>query len=234
MTALTDAADSPATVEPAGDGQARPVRLVLIAVLAVAALVLAGGVGFLAGRSANSGKAALPGSSSVDAGFAWDMSVHHDQAVTMAGYTRDHTSDPAIKLLAYDIETSQFNQVGQMQGWLDVWGLPPNNPNPQMAWMAGAGHNHLESDGLMPGMATPAEMSKLQSLTGKALDVYFLQLMLRHHQGGLPMAQWAAAHASTAYVRNSAQKMADSQSGEIIQMEQLLRERGASPLAPPD
>ena len=86
----------------------------------------------------------------------------------------------------------------------------------------------------MPGMATVAEINKLQSLSGKALDVYFLQLMLRHHQGGLPMVQWAASHATEPYVRNAAQKMADSQSGEIILMEQLLRERNASPLAPPD
>jgi uncharacterized protein (DUF305 family) len=230
MTAVTE---TPSTYEPAGNGPAGSIRGVLIAVLAVAALVLVGGVGYLAGHSGNRGATTQPGASSVDAGFAWDMSVHHDQAVTMAGYTRDHTGDPAIKLLAYDIETSQFNQVGQMRGWLDVWGLSANNPNPQMLWMAGSGHNHIEADGLMPGLATPAEMSKLQTMSGQVLDVYFLQLMLRHHQGGLPMAQWAAAHADTAYVRNAAQKMADSQSGEIIQMEQLLRERGASPLPPP-
>jgi uncharacterized protein (DUF305 family) len=152
----------------------------------------------------------------------------------MAGFVRDHTTDPSIKILAYDIESSQNNQVGQMQGWLDGWGLPANNPNPQMAWMAGSPHDHTETDGLMPGMATPAEMTKLESLSGKALDIDFLQLMLRHHQGGLPMVQWGATHASTAYVRNAAQKMADSQSGEVIVMEQMLRARGASPLPPPD
>ena len=207
----------------------RSLRSVLVVAIVVSLLSVSAAVGYLVGHRASS----APGAQSVDTGFAWDMSTHHLQAVTMAGYTRDHTSDSAIKLLAYDIETSQFNQVGQMQGWLDVWGLPTNNPNPQMAWMAGSGHNHTEANGLMPGMATPAEMTKLQSLTGKTLDVYFLQLMLRHHQGGLPMAQWAATHAETPYVRNAADKMAASQSGEIIQMEQLLRERGASPLPPP-
>jgi uncharacterized protein (DUF305 family) len=28
----------------------------------------------------------------VDAGFVWDVTVHHQQAVTMAGYTRDHAA----------------------------------------------------------------------------------------------------------------------------------------------
>jgi uncharacterized protein (DUF305 family) len=232
---MTDTLDEVEFADPEPEPQERRggLRVALIAVIAVAALMIAAAAGYAVGKK-HSSQTAMPGANSVDAGFAWDMSVHHRQAVSMAGYTRDHTSDPAIKILAYDIETSQFNQVGQMQGWLDVWGLPPNNPNPQMAWMAGSGHDHLSSTGLMPGMATTVQMAKLQTLTGKALDIYFLQLMLVHHQGGLPMAQWAAQHATTSYVRNSANHMAVSQSGEIIQMEQMLRERGASPLPPPD
>ncbi len=211
--------------------EGRNIRAVLVAVIAVAMLALTGGVGYLVGH--RGGANAAPNANSVDAGFVWDMTVHHRQAVSMAGYTRDHSTDPAIKLLAYDIESSQNNQVGEMQGWLESWGLPKDSPNAVMSWMAGSGHEHMASNGLMPGMATPAEFNKLQTLSGKALDIDFLQLMLRHHQGGLPMVQWAAGHATLAYVRNAAQKMFDSQSGEVVLMEQLLRERGASPLAPP-
>ncbi|UQX89847.1 DUF305 domain-containing protein [Jatrophihabitans telluris] len=227
---IVDDADG-AVPPPAG----RSLRVVLLAVIVVAVLGIAGASGYLIGHrgQATGSSGVAPGASSVDAGFAWDMSVHHRQAIIMAGYTRDHTSDPGIKLLAYDIETSQYFQVGEMQGWIDAWRLPTNSPNAQMSWMAGSTHMSMQSDGSMPGMASPAEMNKLQTLTGKTLDTYFLQLMLRHHQGGLPMAQWAAAHAQTAYVRNLAGKMAATQSGEIVQMEQLLRESGASPLAPP-
>jgi uncharacterized protein (DUF305 family) len=233
---MTATLNQPDALEPPGPEpvrQARSLRNVLVAIIAVAAFVVAGGGGYLLGNRGTDAGAA-PGAGSVDAGFAWDMAVHHRQAVSMAGFVRDHTSDPSIEILAYDIESSQNSQVGQMQGWLDTWGLAANNPNPQMAWMAGSGHDHLESDGLMPGMATPAEITKLQSLSGKALDVLFLQLMLRHHQGGLPMVQWAAEHASTSYVRNAAQKMFNGQSNEVILIEQMLRERGASPLPPPD
>jgi uncharacterized protein (DUF305 family) len=211
-----------------------PLRKLLIAVLCLATLTLAGSAGYVAGHRSGS---AMPDASSVDAGFAWDMAVHHRQAVTMAGYVRDHSTDGLVRTLAYDIETSQFNQVGQMQGWLDTWGLPPENPGTQMSWMSG-GHDmssmsSMGSGGLMPGMATQAEVDRLQTMTGKAMDVFFLQLMLRHHQGGLPMAQYGAAHASESYVRNAAQKMATGQSAEIVLMEKMLRERGASPLPPP-
>ncbi len=160
------------------------------------------------------------------------MSTHHTQAIEMANYARDYTSDPSIKILARDIETQQYFQLGEMQGWLDVWNLSRTSSEPVMAWMSG--HEQLTADALMPGMATPAEINKLETLTGKALDIYFLQLMLRHHQGGLPMAQYAAAHATEPYVRLLASKMVEAQSREIIQMEQLLRQRGATPLpAPP-
>jgi uncharacterized protein (DUF305 family) len=218
---------SEAPVAPAGGR----LRTLLIVVLGVASLLLAGGVGYVAGHRSGS---ATPGANSVDAGFAWDMAVHHRQAVTMAGYVRDHSTDPVVRTLAYDIETSQFNQVGQFQGWLDAWGLPPENPGTPMSWMSG-GHDMsaMASGGLMPGMATEAEVSKLQTMTGKAMDIYFLQLMLRHHQGGLPMAQYGAEHASKSYVRNAAQKMATGQGAEIVLMEKMLRERGASPLPPP-
>src|SRR5882757_12162 len=207
----------------------RNLRRALLAVIAVAALTISVAAGWLVG---NRDQPSSIGSGSVDAGFARDMSTHHDQAVQMAGYTRDHTSNSSIELLAFDIETSQYTELGQMQGWLDGWGLSRISSQPVMSWMTG--HSHVESDGLMPGIATPAEIDKLLRLTGKPLDLFFLQLMIRHHQGGLPMAQYAAEHAKEPYVRNLAQKMAQSQSNEIVQMEQLLRQLGGSPLPAPD
>jgi uncharacterized protein (DUF305 family) len=212
------------------DTSRRSFPVVLVAVLVVAALTVAGTVGWLVGNSDNSGTSP-PAESSVDAGFARDMSTHHTQAVDMAGYTRDNTDDPSIQILARDIETQQYFQLGEMQGWLDNWGLSRTSALATMSWMAG--HSHLEPDGLMPGMATPAELDKLETLTGKPLDIYFLQLMIRHHQGGLPMAQYAAEQATEPYVRNLAQKMAQAQSNEIVQMEQMLRQLGGTPLPAP-
>jgi uncharacterized protein (DUF305 family) len=204
-------------------------RTALIAIVAVAALVVAVALGHLWGARGQS-SVSTPSTNSIDAGFARDMSTHHQQAITMAGYARDNTSDSGIKVLAFDIETSQLFQVGEMQGWLDTWGLARDNPTP-MTWMAG--HSHLQSDGLMPGMATPAQMTELQSLHGKALDILFLQLMIHHHQGGIPMAQYAQEHATQPYVRDLAQAMINAQSAEVVSMEQLLRGLGAAPLPAP-
>jgi uncharacterized protein (DUF305 family) len=226
---LVDVADE--TTEAAVERGRRPrSTVVLVAVIAVGVLVIAGAVGWLARGGGSSTSA--PSTSSVDVGFARDMSTHHVQAITMAGYERDNTTNPALKVLAADIETQQQFQIGEMQGWLDNWGLTVENPGRRMLWM-GPEHARHVVNGLMPGMATPAQMRQLQSMHGTALDIFFLQLMVHHHQGGVVMARFAAAHAQLAYVRNLAQAMVAAQSGEIVQMEQLLRQLGGSPLPPP-
>jgi uncharacterized protein (DUF305 family) len=226
VTSSTDL-DTPLADPAAGRGAVRPALWIVIA---AALLALAVAAGYAWGNSGRGGSA-TPNASSVDAGFAWDMTTHHTQAVVMANYARDHTDNSQLRVLAYDIETEQQFQIGEMAGWLDTWGLPAVSGRPQMAWMAG--HGHLASDGLMPGMATPAEMSKLQTLSGRPLDVYFLQLMIRHHQGGLPMAQYGAEHARSTYVQRLAQSIVTAQSSEIVSMEQLLRQLGGAPLPAP-
>jgi uncharacterized protein (DUF305 family) len=82
-------------------------------------------------------------------------------------------------------------------------------------------------------MATPAQMTKLETSHGKALDILFLQLMIHHHQGGLPMAQYAMNHASEPYVRYLASRMYSLQSSELQQMEQMLAKLGGHTLPAP-
>jgi uncharacterized protein (DUF305 family) len=218
--------DPPPLTPPPGQA----LRITLLAVIAIAVLVVAGTAGWLIRGGGSS--SSTPNDSSVDAGFARDMATHHTQAVTMAGYERDNTSNAQLQILAFDIETSQEFQIGEMQGWLDAWNLSRNSTHP-MAWMGHSGMA-MGTNALMPGMATPAQMTKLETLHGKALDIMFLQLMIHHHQGGVPMAQYAAAHAQTSYVRDLARNMAAVQNGEIVAMEQLLRQMGGSPLPPPN
>lgn len=226
MTAPLDALET--SDSPVGGDR---LRRTLLALIVIALLVIAGAAGWLIHGNGGSG-ASSPSASSVDAGFARDMATHHTQAVTMAGYERDNTTDPALKTLAFDIETSQEAQVGEFQGWLDAWGLSRNSPSP-MAWM-GSSHLAMNADGLMPGMATPAQMTKLETMHGRALDVFFLQLMIRHHQGGIPMAQYAEQHAARAYIRTVAGHIVAGQGAEVIQMEQMLRQLGGSPLPSPN
>ena len=101
------------------------------------------------------------------AGFARDMIVHHGQAVQMAEIIRNKTDSDPMRLLASDISLTQQGQIGIMQGWLQVWGLPKTSSEPAMAWM---GH---PTDGPMPGMAIPDEINRLSQLPPDGADELF-------------------------------------------------------------
>ena len=214
--------------------EARWVRPVLAVAVAIGLLLLGAAGGLLIGlpRSSDS---RVPAPGSVDVGFAQDMTVHHQQAVEMASWERDHTTDPVLAQLSADIEATQTGQIGTMQGWLELWNASPLPVGGRhMAWMTEPSHDHsaAASGGVatMPGMASDAELTAMRAATGQQLDVMFLQLMLRHHQGGVSMLQYGADHAAVPQVRNLAAQMLRSQSAESDYLRQLLAQRGAQPL----
>lgn len=220
-----------------GAGTTTTVRVVVAAVAVLAVLLLGAALGMLI-QLPGARQSTTPAAGSVDVGFAQDMSVHHLQAVTMAGWAREHSTDPVIKQLAFDIERSQLEQVGRMRGWLSMWNQPEIPTGGYMAWMTGpeSGHHGGAPTGqggavtTMPGMASQKELARLRSLSGRELDVYFLQLMIRHHQGGKHMMEYAAQHATQPALRNLAQRMLDTQEAETHTMLSLLTERGGEPL----
>lgn len=235
------AANHDEVVPPVSRG-ATVTRLVVATAAVLAVLLLGAAIGMLVGLPGTKPAAAVA-AASVDVGFAQDMSTHHRQAVQMASWLRDHTTDPEIKQIAFDLESAQSDQIGRMEGWLTLWGQPELPPgNTHMAWMGGGSDSSMAmpmtmpmtTGGVahMPGMATPEELAKLRALAGTPLDVYFLQLMIRHHRGGAPMAQYAAAHATEPAVRNLADNMVKWQSSELATMINLLTARGGTELPP--
>ncbi len=173
----------------------------------------------------------------------------------MAAIELEHGTDPQVRSMAFDILTTQSNEIGQMQSWLVRWGKPINNPGEPMDWM---GHGSADSSGedhgdhgagghvdhgstpsnavaeqpAMPGMATSAEMERFRAMRGPEVDTTFLQLMLRHHEGGLHMMEYAAnpANVSQPYVREMAAGMKRTQEKEIAIIKAMLAERDARPL----
>lgn len=206
-------------------------RIGLAGLVAAGLLAIGGAAAVILGF----GTEESPTADSVDAGFSRDMSIHHRQAVLMAGLARDRSTDPDIALIAYDIETVQLAQVGQMQGWLALWGLSQSSGEP-MSWMGGD-HGGMDMSGsgpgLMPGMATGDELDELRAAQGTDFDVRFLQLMIRHHQGGTQMADYAARNAEVGSVGTLARSIADSQAAEVETLTDMLTARGGTPLPAP-
>ncbi|WP_336088124.1 DUF305 domain-containing protein [Nocardia sp. SSK8] len=229
-TTVEPAATQPPTRRPAG----------AVLVLGAIGLLLLGAVAGVLLRMPLD-KADDPAPGPVDIGFSQDMAAHHAQAVDMAGVALIASTDNDVRRLAYDILTTQQNQIGRMQAWLQLWGETNQNVDGFMGWMTehgGGAHGHgggaeHEMSGpmtTMPGMASQEEMTALRQATGPALDTLFLQLMLRHHQGGAPMAEYAAEHADVSAVRLLAVQMAKAQASESALMTSMLATRGATPL----
>lgn len=210
-------------------GWQKRVLLILAAIAVVALFALA----FTAGRV--SAGPSYPDAGSADAGFARDMQVHHNQAVEMSMIVRDNVEDETLRSIAYDIALTQQQQAGQMYAWLEEWGLPQSDAQPRMEWMADSGgHGGMEMgsaadagtmlrpDGLMPGMATEAQLDELRAARGEDAERLYLQLMITHHEAGVDMAAAGAELAETDQVRTLSTKIQSGQQAEITLMQTML------------
>ena len=153
--------------------------------------------------------------------FSRDMIYHHEQAVEMALIIRDRTQEKFLKSLSLDILLTQQNQIGRMQGWLGAWGRPLNGEKPPMDGM-----------GEMMGMASRGQVNALQTDDLAKAEISFLQLMIRHHQGGVFMAEELLKEAKNEEVRRLAETIVAGQTKEIAAMTEMLKTRNAAPLAP--
>lgn len=210
----------------------------------IAGLMLAFFLGHVIGERTSSNKPGQEQSrpSAIDVGFSQDMAVHHDQAVLMSNLA-DTRANPAVKALADSILIGQSQELGVLRGWLLLWGKPAASSSP-MSWMSGDtrpmhgvmdGKTGMTSppESSMPGMASPEELNELWTKAGKDFDILFLQLMIRHHQGGVMMARYAAIHGTFDTLRQTAKVMVLQQAHDIGQMQALLKADGATPLPPP-
>ncbi|MBM2621246.1 DUF305 domain-containing protein [Actinoplanes sp. LDG1-06] len=222
MTVSTDpgaAADAAAPHD--GEETARRSRGPILAVLA---LVLGVALGIGIGLSIP--HFTKPGDDSVEAGFLRDMSTHHAQAVEMSMIAHQKSDDAEIVYVANDIALTQHGQIGYMQAWLRDWGLSPTGSEPAMAWMPNSAGSIV--NGLMPGMATPEQLTKLRAASGKELNIEFLTLMRQHHLGGIHMAQEAVELSDNKDVDWIAESMVKSQQTELGLIDDLLKKVQAS------
>ena len=213
---------------------ARPaVRWAVVALIAVAVVAVAFAIGRFTAFGATAAPA-HPSTTSADAGFARDMQVHHTQAVLMAMEIYRKTADDELRALSYDIATTQSGQRGEMYGWLVEWGLPQASYQPLMTWMEKSGeHSHGDTSALTQeqllgemGMATDAQLDRLRTLDGQPADCLFLELMIRHHQGAIPMAEAIIELGDEARVAEVAGTIVSGQSAEIDAMRDIQSRLG--------
>ena len=182
--------------------------------LLVAMALIAGMVGWLVADVGNDSSAG-----EVDIGFLHDMRAHHEQAAQMSYmFLALSDTDPGLRTVARSIITGQNIDVGRMIQLLRDFGAPEAAETEEaMAWMG-----MPTPVGEMPGMATAAELDAFGATSGAAANERFVELMVAHHEGGMHMAEQAAAEAEEQEVRDFAAAILTSQGDEIGELERLV------------
>ncbi|MFC0634824.1 DUF305 domain-containing protein [Brevundimonas balnearis] len=172
-----------------------------------------------------------------DVAFMQGMIQHHAQAVEMAALVEGRTNRQELIEIAGRIDASQGDEIAFMQGWLRERGEDAPDP----AAMSGhAGHQGMDHGAhaghggghAMPGMATPAQMAELATLTGPAFDRMFLDLMIAHHEGAVEMVSDLFGRPGSAYdpvLYDFANDITNEQEAEINRMTAIRRELSDDP-----
>jgi uncharacterized protein (DUF305 family) len=162
----------------------------------------------MSGHSMGASSAPASEQNAQDVMFAQMMIPHHQQEITMSEQATAKASSPQVKKLASQIEQAQGSEIQKMAGWLRSWGDPTPLARVDM---------HMPD-----GMVSDQDMKKLDSLSGKAFDRAFLQMMIEDHQGAISMAKTEQSQGSFADAKSLANNIVASQSAEIATMQKLL------------
>ncbi|HEY1058392.1 MAG TPA: DUF305 domain-containing protein [Limnobacter sp.] len=163
-----------------------------------------------------------------DIPFLQHMTIHHDQAITMAQIMAGKSTG-VLKNLARQIEQTQRSETGMFKAWLMLWQAEPLPRTINMDWM---NHNATAdealyisrckaTDGGMEGLATVSQLNQLTTAQGEEAERLFVSLMIAHHESALPMLAYAAREAHTPAVRQTAQAMWAEQRKELLTLQAL-------------
>lgn len=168
-----------------------------------------------------------------DKAFLTEMTMHHAMAVMMARPVVANASHPELQGLATNIINDQTREIAQMRGWARDWyGVTIPDPVAMMDSamapadpMAGMDHGGMMPTqqnmptGMMSNMPMMADLWKLPS---PRLEAVFLTMMIPHHQGAIDMAMLVADHTAHQELKDLAQGIMQSQTGEITTMSTWL------------
>jgi uncharacterized protein (DUF305 family) len=148
-----------------------------------------------------------------DVEFLQGMIPHHEQAIEMADIALDPTLGASAEVtdLATRIQAAQDPEIEQMTAWLTEWGQP-------LQMDTSEGHDMSTMEGTM----TAEEMDTLGAATGAEFDAMWAEMMIRHHQGAIAMAQDVKANGSNAEVLQLADQIIAAQQAEVTELQALL------------
>jgi uncharacterized protein (DUF305 family) len=159
----------------------------------------------------------IPYTPANDRAFIEFFVEHHGMAVMMAEHELMHGENAELKKLAQEIVDMQTAEIEKMQA------IAAQLSEPAPPAMPADPHSD-------------ADMERMSSLGGSALDAMFLTDMIGHHAAGLPVAHRSIATLQNEELRTLAEEMTKAQAREIGEMqtwrEQLAIQGAGEDLAP--
>jgi uncharacterized protein (DUF305 family) len=196
-------------------------RAVMVAMAAVLVLGLFAGAAIWALQGDDEPP---PPMNAVDVGFLQDMLDHHAQALTISELYLDEQPDGPVASYAYDVVIFQTREMEWMREWLAEEGYEPGAPDRiAMEWM---GEPTPVAE--MAGMQTPERLQELDDATGDDAARLFFEIMTDHHEGGVHMAEHAAANGARPEVVEFAEAVARNQRMEVLEYAGAMRRLGLS------
>jgi uncharacterized protein (DUF305 family) len=134
--------------------------------------------------------------------FLQNMIRHHAGAIEMSRPVVERAVHPELRRFAGQVIDSQSLENRQFATWLKDW------------------YN-------MSAQATPMPMDQdmigqLRNLSGRNLEIQYMQMMIRHHQEAIQMSRMAQQRASHQELKTAASKIITDQSAEINQLSNWL------------
>ena len=173
------------------------------AIMIAAFLGLAGMNAFA--QEAGKAPAAAAQAAETDLKFIDSMSKHHEDGVKMAQMAQQKGSTKEVKAMGDKIAKDQTKEIEQMKTWRSRWYA--SAPNAQME---------------MPKM----DMSQLESKTGHDFDMAFMDMMTKHHQDGMKMAQQMSPTLKHKELKEFSGKAVQNQKSEIEKMSKWMASMG--------
>ena len=147
--------------------------------------------------------AADPDAAAFEVEFLTMMIDHHQMAVHMSEMCLDKAVHEDLLDLCESIMTSQAAEIVQMQAWLSDWYGIEHEPSMDDP----AHHQHMEH---------------LETLSGEAFEVAFLEMMIEHHAMAVVDGQECLRESAHRELRSLCAGIVRTQLREIVQMQVWL------------
>jgi uncharacterized protein (DUF305 family) len=162
-------------------------------------------------QPANEATAPAAAATEYDLQFIDTMTKHHQTAVMMSDIAVQKASTAKVKEFARKVAADQKKEIDRLGEWRRLW--YPNAPDSSSMQLPGASSMNMD-------------MSHMQTTSGHAFDMMFVDMMIPHHKGAIEMSRDALQKAQHQELKDFARETIAKQGKEIAELEAWKKSMG--------